>query len=124
MYTFCVMRVARLIFVMLLVAGLTVYAFDCSAASTPDEAMQCCDSMPCHHSHNGSQDCCENMQSSHLPFMQPHSLDTASHASTFHAMLPAADAVPRLDCFAQILLGVNSHAPPGMPTAAVTPLRI
>jgi hypothetical protein len=119
------MRVARPIFLMSLVAALTVYTFDCFRASTPDEAMECCDRMPCpEHSHDGSQDCCQTMQSLHVPFMQPHSVDHTSHALMFHAMLPGTDAFKSLDSSAHIPLIANSHAPPAVPTSAATPLRI
>jgi|SRR5215472_2797767 len=119
------MRPAKAILMTLLVSSLAAYSFDCFAASTPDEAMQCCDSMPCpHHSHEGSQDCCQTMRSLHVPFMQSHPADAALHALVFFAMLPGADPLQSLDSQAQTLLAVNSHAPPGPPMAASIPLRI
>src|SRR5215467_11908623 len=53
---FNVMRVARAILMAFLVAALAAWSLDCFAGSTHDEAMQCCDSMPCpQHNHDGSE---------------------------------------------------------------------
>jgi hypothetical protein len=118
------MRSARAIFMVVLVAGLGVYALDCFAASTPDEAMQCCGSMPCpHDSGDGSQDCCQTMPSLHAPFVRPHTVDNGSHAPVVLAYVPALNASQGLDFFASIQLAAHSHAPPP-PTAASMPLRI
>lgn len=119
------MWLVRTIFVAVLVSALSAYAFDCFAGSTQDEAMQCCDTMPCpEHNHEGSQDCCQSMFSMHAPFVQPHSLDNASHAPTFFAMLPNPDGLQTLESFSQGSLRINSHAPPIPLTAASRPLRV
>jgi hypothetical protein len=119
------MRLARAIFTALLVAGLAAYSLDCSAASTPDEAMQCCDSMPCPHQSDGaSQNCCQNMPSLHAPFVQPHAIDMASHAPVILAVLPAVNASPGLKLPANALFAAHSHAPPLSPITTATPLRI
>jgi hypothetical protein len=48
------------------------YSFDCLAMSTPDAAMQCCDTMHCpSHSHEHSQECCKTMVSSQSPSVLP-----------------------------------------------------
>jgi len=45
------------------------------AATTPEQAMQCCNSMPCSsHGHEHSQDCCKTTQAMHRPFVQPSSV--------------------------------------------------
>src|SRR5215471_2604194 len=119
------MRFARVIVTVVLVAGLAVYSLDCSAASTPDEAMQCCDNMPCpHHSAQASQDCCQNMPSWQAPLMQSHVVDTAGHAPLVLAVLPAASASQALESSAHVLFAEQSHAPPLPPSASVTPLRV
>ena len=119
------MRFARATLMAVLLAALSVYAFDCFAASTPDEAMQCCDSMPCpEHNDDGSQDCCQTMSTSHAVFIQSYSMDSAFHTLVFFAVLPGAHALPGLESPPQIPLAVNSHAPPPSPKATSTLLRI
>jgi hypothetical protein len=41
------MKSGRAAFAALLVVALAAYAFDCGAAANPEQAMQCCNSMPC-----------------------------------------------------------------------------
>jgi hypothetical protein len=55
------MRSIKPLFVAILALVLGAYAFDCEAATTPEQAMQCCKSMLCSsHGHHG-QDCCKTM---------------------------------------------------------------
>src|SRR5260370_16928816 len=64
------MGLAKPVLRTLLAAALAAYAFDCSAAATPEQAMQCCNAMHCSsHGHHG-QDCCKTMPSTHGPFVQ------------------------------------------------------
>lgn len=119
------MRFVRTVFAIVLVAGLAVYSLDCFASTTRDEAMQCCDNMPCpHHSGGASQDCCQNMPSLHAPFVQPHVIDIAGHAPAVLAVLPAVSAVQGASFCTNIRLAVQSHAPLLSPITSATPLRI
>src|SRR5262249_52396841 len=107
------MRLIRAIFAVALAAGLALYSLDCFAASTPDDAMQCCDNMPCpQHSHDASQDCCQNMSSLQAPFIQSHVVDIAGHAPVVLAVLPAVDASGALVFSANMLFAEQYHAPP------------
>lgn len=119
------MRLTRAIYIFALVAGLAVYSLDCFAASTPDDAMQCCDNMPCpQHSHDASQDCCQNMSSLQAPFIQSHIVDISGQALVVLAVLPAVDAFQPLASSTSILFAQHSHAPPLLPIASATPLRV
>src|SRR5262249_36976202 len=119
------MRLVRAIFAVALVASLAAYSLDCFAASTPDDAMQCCDNMPCpQHSRDASQDCCQNMSSLQAPFIQSHVVDIAGHAPVVLAVLPVSDASQALAFSANIFLGEQSHAPPLAPIASISPLRV
>jgi len=65
-----------------LIAVLTValagYALDGVGMTTPEQAMQCCNSMRCpSHGHHG-QDCCKSMPSVHAAFGQPSSMQGVS----------------------------------------------
>jgi len=119
------MRFARAILMPLLATALAAYSLDCFAAATPDEAMQCCNSMSCpEYDHDGSQDCCQTMPSLQDPFLQPHSMDHASSPLVPLAELPQVFVAQGLDAPAHILFAVDCHAPPGSEVRAATPLRI
>jgi hypothetical protein len=118
------MRFFRPIFMALLVAGLAGYAMDCLAMSTPDEAMQCCDSMPCPSpGHNGSEDCCNTMSALHAPFLQAHAAHDFSPAPGFFAMLPGVHATQDIRPSAHVVVVAHGHAPP-IPQPSLSPLRI
>jgi hypothetical protein len=87
----------------MLIAVLTValagYALDCVGMTTPEQAMQCCNSMRCpSHGHHG-QDCCKSMPSIHVVLGQPSSLQGVSlspiafgRPQAFHQSEPSAFA--------------------------------
>jgi hypothetical protein len=118
------MYVVRPIFAALLVAALAAYTSDCSAMSTSDEAMQCCNSMSCpSHGHENSQDCCKTMPSLHAPFVQPCSMHGVSLSLAVFAALPGVTASQGLSSAANIF-AVHCHPPPTPKAAEPTPLRI
>jgi hypothetical protein len=118
------MRLVKPILMAVMAIALAVYAFDCLAMSTPEDAMQCCDSMPCaSHSPEHSQDCCKTMPSVHAPFVQPSSLQDASFSLVFLAALPDVIGSKELDSPVDIL-AAHWHEPPIPHIAALSPLRL
>src|ERR1051326_3514872 len=116
---------ARTILGIFLIAVLVVYSLDCFAASTPDDAMQCCDSMPCpEHSHNSSEDCCQTMPSLQGPFLHSKFVDTPFHPMTPVAVLAVLCGPQTLFPPSHVILGKGCHAPPGSQVPALSPLRI
>jgi hypothetical protein len=117
------MRFSKAILVAVVVLAVAVYAFDCSAMTTPDEAMQCCNSMPCSpHGHQG-QDCCKTMPSMHAPFVKSSSIHSVEPLGFQSAVLvPAQDFVNSNSFIGRV--AVYSHAPPGNHALDLTPLRI
>ena len=110
----------------LIVVALAAYGFDCQAMVTSDEAMQCCDSMPCpqFHGHNSSDDCCKTMPSLQAAvFVQPAGHSTAVVLALV-AVLPVVSSSHGLDLSAHALLAAHSHAPPILQAVAPLPLRI
>src|SRR6266850_7490317 len=104
--------------------ALAVYAFDCLAMSTPDAAMQCCDTMHCSsHGHQHSQECCKTMPSMHAPFVQPASAHAPSFSPVFVAVLPGFSASQVLDSPPRVLTA-HCHAPPVPQAVAPLPLRV
>src|SRR5438034_6484185 len=85
------MRLAKPIFLAILAVALAAYAFDCSAATTPEQAMQCCKSMSCSSHGHRAQDCCKTMPSMHAPFVQPSSGHGVSPSHVVFAVLPGTE---------------------------------
>src|SRR5579862_10000656 len=115
------MRLTKTSLLAVLALGLASYAVDCSAIQTPQAAMHCCASMPCSHGH-GPQDCCKNMPSMHVPFVQPASLDHVQFSPAVAAALPTVANSKALDA-STLFATVYCHALPLLP-ASLTPLRI
>src|SRR6266446_5179227 len=86
------MRLAKTILLAVLAVALAGYAFDCGAATTPEQAMQCCNSMHCtsSHGHHG-QDCCKTMPRTHAAFLQPSTERGVTHSPGAFAVMPAPD---------------------------------
>jgi hypothetical protein len=117
------MRLAKPIFLGVLVVALAAYAFDCDAATTAEQAMQCCNSMPCSsHGHEG-QDCCKTMPTVRAPFVQPSSVHGVSYSLLVFAVLPAVSESHRIDSADRVIVA-QSHAPPILGTLTPLPLRI
>ena len=83
------MSIAKSILLLALAAALANYAVDCSAMNTPEQAMQCCGSMPCPPHHGNSEDCCKSMPSMHALFVQPAACAAHSTALFVLGILPA-----------------------------------
>ena len=117
------MSFARLVLMVVLGIALVAYAFDCSAMTTPEQAMQCCNSMPCpSHGHAG-QECCKTMPVMHAPFVQSSAVHGIAYTSLVFAVLPASGESQGLDCSAR-MIAAHCHAPPIRSAPAPLPLRI
>jgi len=117
------MHFSKAILVAMVTVAVAVYAFDCSAVTTPDEAMQCCNSMPCSpHGHQG-QDCCKTMRSMHAPFVKSSSVHSVKPLVSQLAILVSGQDFVNSDSFMG-QIAVHSHAPPGNHAFDLTPLRI
>lgn len=103
--------------------ALGAYVADCFAMAAPDEAMKCCDSMPCApHSHDQPQDCCKAMPSTHGDFVKP-SERVSFFSTAFVTLLPIDRGALAVEPFAS---GIpeHSHAPPAPHSISISPLRI
>jgi hypothetical protein len=117
------MRSARPFFLAVLAVSFAAYAFDCGAPTTPEQAMQCCNSMPCSSDGHHAQDCCKTMPAMHAPFVQPSSVHGVSYAPLLFALLPATTESLSTDSSNRVI-AANSHAPPIPSAPAKLPLRI
>jgi hypothetical protein len=117
------MRLLKPVVMLVLVVALAAYALDCGAMTTPEQAMQCCTSMPCSpHGHDG-QDCCKEMPAMHAPFVQSASTHSVSQTHAISAVLTqlqaSGSAWPDHGT-----VGGWSHAPPIVTLPKFSPLRI
>jgi len=113
------------LFLAVLSVALAAYGFDCDAMATPEQAMQCCDSMPCPlHGHHG-EDCCKTMPTVHAPIAQPTLAHGITVSPLVFAVIPASDESHGLDSAARSIAAL-CHAPPisDSYSAASLPLRI
>jgi len=117
------MRFGRAVFMAALTVVLTVYAFDCGGMTTPEQAMRCCDRMPCSSQGHHGQDCCKTMPAMHAPFVQPPSVHRTGFSLNALAVLPALS-----ESFGSASsacnLSTNCHAPPLFHSPPPLPLRI
>src|SRR6202521_2230146 len=104
------MRLVRPLFLAVLGVALGAYGVDCGATTTPEEAMQCCSSMPCSHGLD-DQDCCQTMPAMHAPFVPPSAGHGISVANAVFAVLPAAGESLGIDSYPR-LVTAHSHGPP------------
>jgi|SRR5689334_11301280 hypothetical protein len=116
------MRFTRPILLAVVTILLAAYAFDCDATSTPEQAMQCCGSMPCSSQGHQGQDCCKTMPAMHAPFIKPSSVRQVSFSLVI-AMLPTVN--PYLSATpGQRMTTPISHASPILSPPTLSPLRI
>jgi hypothetical protein len=111
------------IFVVAFVVALAAYSFDCGAAMTPEQAMKCCDSMPCSSQGQQGQDCCNTMPSVHASFVQPTSLTHGSFPLALFAVLQNSIDSHGGD-FPDSVTEAFAHDPPISFVPASVPLRI
>lgn len=117
------MNPARTILVALVGLALTAYASDCMDTASPEQSMQCCQSMSCASHGHTSEDCCKSMQSVHAPFMFSAHTNGGSLMTFAFVVLSAFDGSAELNS-SRVLIPVYSHAPPGMGVTTPLPLRI
>jgi hypothetical protein len=106
-----------------LAVTLLAYAFDCGAAITPEQAMQCCNSMPCSSQGHHGQDCCKTMPSLHATFGQPLFVQGIQYSPVVVGALKSSDESDGIDSSASTI-AEHSHAPPIVDLPALLPLRI
>jgi len=117
------MRLAKPILLAAVAIALAVYALDCGAMTTPEEAMQCCNSMPCPSQGHDHQDCCKTMAAMHAPFVQPSSPRHVSISPILSAALPASSESQVADSFLGVI-AAHCNAPPSTFVPFALPLRI
>jgi hypothetical protein len=117
------MRHARQIFFVALIIALFAYSSDCGAALTPEQAMQCCDSMPCSSQGQHGSDCCDSMPAMHPSLAQPVSAARVSFTPVVFAMLHASIEFNGVDS-SEAVITAHANPPPISSSPGSVPLRI
>jgi len=104
--------------------ALSLYGVDCSAMVTPDQMMQCCNTMPCgSHTPGHEQNCCQKMRSLRAPYIQP-SVEKTAVPTQVGGVVPTRVTLSAIASPLRIVTGF-SHAPPISPQIVCSlPLRI
>jgi hypothetical protein len=117
------MGLAKSILLTALGVLLSLYSFDCGGMTTPDQAMECCKSMPCSTGGHQGQDCCKVMPAMHSPFVQTSVLHGLTYspvvAVTFETIAESQGENSSARGIAE-----NSHAPPIVCSSIPLPLRV
>ncbi len=117
------MRFARAALLAVLTVALAAHGFDCGAMTTPEQAMQCCNSMGCSsHGHHG-KDCCKTMPAMRAALGLPSSVHGISFSAVALGVLPVFNASHGIEPSAR-MVAAHSHAPPIFCSPAPPPLRI
>ena len=117
------MRFGQSILAAVVALRFVAYAFDCAGMTTPEQAMQCCSSMPCSSQGHHGQDCCKTMPSMHAPFVQPSTGQSAAFSFQVQAVLPAS--IDSLDVVSLARIATSHwHAPPLVHSPSPLALRI
>jgi hypothetical protein len=117
------MHLVKSIFLVALVVALAAYSFDCGAAMTPEQAMKCCDSMPCSSQGQHGQDCCNTMPSAQASFVQPTCAARVSFVPVVFAVLQASIESCGVN-FSERVIAEHLDAAPISPSPGLVPLRI
>jgi hypothetical protein len=114
---------AKLLLAVLLALTIGAYVMDCTEMMTLDDAMKCCDTMPCApHQHGDAHDCCKTMSLTHTVFVQP-SVHRASFSPVLVALVPFDSQAGPLE-FSFPVTSAHSHAPPISDASIFSPLRV
>lgn len=117
------MQFLRSISLVVLVVAVLSYGLDCVGMTTPEQAMQCCNSMRCPvHQHRG-QDCCNTMPETHAVLAQPLSVPGIISSPVMLGFVQTADTSIEIETIARVI-AEHSHAPPLFYSPATLPLRI
>jgi len=114
---------ARRVLLAVLTVAVGAYASDCGGMTTPEQAMQCCNSMRCSSHHHHGQECCKTMPAIHAAVGQPPSVQGVSFSPFALGVVRAFAESQSIESSAR-MIAEYSHAPPASYSPAILPLRI
>jgi hypothetical protein len=117
------MRFAGRVLVVLVTVALATYVLDCAGMTTPEQAMQCCNSMRCpSHGHHG-QDCCKTVPATQVALGQPTSIQSIFFSPVALGPVQALADSPSIESSGRVI-PEHSHDPPPWCPLPAPPLRI
>jgi hypothetical protein len=117
------MGFARQVLLAVLTLSVAAYASDCGGMTTPEQAMQCCNSMRCSSHHHHGQECCKTMPAMHAALGQPSCVQGISFSPIAFRVVVVFGESHSMESSAR-MIAEYSHAPPASWSPAVLPLRI
>src|ERR1700745_757536 len=103
------LRPAKCVLSSALIVALAAYGLDCAGMITPEQAMQCCNTMRCHshhgRSHHGNQDCSNPSPAIQADFGQPSSVQGIAFSAVALGVVQAFNDSQIADFFASIVAG-------------------
>ena len=119
-------RAAKWVLLSTLIAGLAAYGPDCLAMGTPEQAMQCCNTMGCHshsqHSH-ASHDCCTTARRLRAALGQPSTMQAIPLSPVALSVVQEFADSPTVESSCSFM-ATHSHDPPYSCSTPVPSLRI
>jgi hypothetical protein len=117
------MGFARQVLLAVLTVAVGAYSSDCGGMTTPEQAMQCCNSMRCSSHHHHGQECYKTMPAMHAALGQPSSVQGISFSPVVLGLVRAFNESNGIECSAR-MIAEHSHAPPMSSSPPALPLRI
>jgi hypothetical protein len=117
------MGFARRVLLAVLTVAVGAYSSDCGGMTTPEQAMQCCNSMRCSSHHHHGQECCKTMPSIQAALGQLSSTQGISFSLVALGLMWAFNESNGIEPSAR-MIAEHSHAPPISSSSAALPLRI
>jgi hypothetical protein len=117
------MRRARAALLLIAVVAFAAYGSDCLTMATLEQAMECCNSMPCAPDSHHGQHCCKAMSAIHAPFVQAQ----PKHVVTVVQLgaVPTSELAQTAGiCATGVSIARYGHAPPPAHSHASPPIRI
>src|ERR1700730_2975070 len=105
------MGFARQILLAVLALSVVAYASDCGGMTTPEQAMQCCNSMRCSSHHHHGQECCKTMPAMHAALGQPSSVQGTSFSPVALGLIRGFNESQGIEHSTRTI-AEHSHAPP------------
>lgn len=120
------MRPPECVISLALTIALAAYGLDCLGMATPEQAMQCCNTMHCHshhhHSH-GSQGCCNTASQMHAALGQPSAIRGIPFSPVALGVAQAPSDSQSMG-FSPSIIAAHSHDPPASRPTPTISLRI
>jgi hypothetical protein len=117
------MGFVRHVLLAVLTFAVAAYASDCGGMTTPEQAMQCCNSMRCSSHHHHGQECCKTMPAMHAVLGQPSSVQGISFSPVALGLVREFSESQSIE-HSTSTIAEHSHAPPMSFSPAAPPLRI